>query len=159
LGIVVDRRIISVAQLRPNAAQPYMAREKKAQAAEKRDERLVYVQYDAASTSAIDSRCNVVLRRGGEQISGSGSGMNTAQGRADAAVRAVFSALQHIGEKVGLEGAVVVETYGKQFVLVSARSIDGRKARILTGVAPVLRSPEEAAIFAALQATNRLATI
>jgi hypothetical protein len=160
LGAIVDRRVISVAQLRQNAAEPYMARRKQlALEAEQKDGRLVYVQYDAESTSSLDTRCYVTLRRGSEQISGSSSGVNTVQGRADAAARAVFDALQQHGDTVGLEGASIVEMHGKSFVLVSARAVSGRSARVLTGVAALQRSPEEAAILAALQATNRLASL
>ena len=159
LGTVVDRRIISVAQLRQNAAESYLARRKElGRDAENKDQRLVYVEYDAQSTSSLDTRCNVILRRGSESLDGNGTGVNTQQGRADAAARAVFDALQHTGATVGLEGAAVVEMHGKSFVLISARAVSGRNARVLTGVASLQRSPEEAAIFAALQATNRLVT-
>jgi hypothetical protein len=48
-----------------------------------------------------------------------------------------------------------VGTHGHSFVLVSARSTAGREAWQLTGVARLDRSPEEAAILACLQATNR----
>lgn len=162
LGVIVDRRIISVAQLRANAADSFAARSKTAKAARdtaKHEERVVYVQFDATSTSSLDTRCNVMLRRGSEAINGTASGVNTVQGRADAAARAVFDALQHGGESLGLEGTTIVETHGKSYVLVSARAVFGRSARILTGVAAVQRSPEEAAILAALQATNRLAVL
>jgi hypothetical protein len=163
LGVVVDRRIISVAQLRGSAVDSYAAARKKTGPAArqdvKREDRLVYVQFEASSTSALDTTCNVKLRRGAEDINGSASGVNTFQGRADAAARAVFDALQHGGEGLGLEGTTIVETHGKSYVLVSARAVLGRTARILTGVALVQRSPEEAAILAALQATNRLAVL
>ena len=163
LGVVVDRRIVSVAQLRGSAADSYTASKKKTAPTVrpdvKREDRLVYVQFEASSTSALDTTCNVKLRRGVEDITGQASGVNTVQGRADAAARAVFDALQQSGEGIGLEGTTIVETHGKSYVLVSARAVLGRTARILTGVALVQRSPEEAAILAALQATNRLAVL
>ncbi|HEX6559151.1 MAG TPA: hypothetical protein VF021_06795, partial [Longimicrobiales bacterium] len=160
LGVVVDRRIISVAQLRPSAAEPYMAKHRQlARDQERRDERVVYVQFDAQSTSSLDTCCTVTLRRGDDQLTGTGTGVNTVQGRADAAARAVFNALQEYGEALGLEGTALVQTHGKTFVLVSARSVTGRVARVLTGVAALQRSPEEAAILACLQATNRLAAL
>ena len=79
----------------------------------------------------------------------------------DAAARAVLLALQSGGgmRGVGLEGTSVVQAHGKTYVLVSARLVNGRYSRTLTGIASLSRSPEEAAIFAALQATNRLAEI
>lgn len=160
LGVLIDRRIISVAQLRPSAAEPYMARHKQfVREQDRRDERVVYVQYDAQSTSSLDTCCTVTLRRGEDQFTGTGTGVNTVQGRADAAARAVFNALQEYGEALGLEGASLIQAHGKTYVLVSARSVLGRSARVLTGVAALQRSPEEAAILACLQATNRLAAL
>ena len=51
-----------------------------------------------------------------------------------------------------------VPAQGESFsVLVSARAVSARDARVLTGVAALGHSPEEAAILAALQATYRIA--
>lgn len=159
LGVIVDRRIISVAQLRANAARPAVSKQKRraraAGGAGYRDQRLVYVKFDASSTSSLDTICYVTLRIGEDVVTGDGSGLNTVQGRADAAARAVFDALQRSGEILGLEGTTVVDTHGKSYVLVSARAVAGRTARLLTGTALLRNSPEEAAIMAALQATNR----
>jgi hypothetical protein len=107
----------------------------------------------------MDSLCRVILMRGEEQLTGTASGVNTSQGRADAAARAVLNALQSGGgmKGIGLEGTALVQAHGKTYVLVSARAVSGRQTRTLTGIATLNRSPEEAAIFAALQATNRLA--
>jgi hypothetical protein len=164
LGIVVDRRIISVAQLRSDADTPLAAPRPKPVVAKRGAEprqprRVVYVQYDAKASAPMDSLCRVVLMRGEEQLTGSAHGVNTSQGRADAAARAVLSALQSGGgmKAIGLEGTALVYAHGKTYVLVSARAVSGRQTRTLTGIATLNRSPEEAAIFAALQATNRLA--
>ena len=161
LGIVVDRRIVSVAQLRPDAMEPYVSpRKQEARAtirsADAQADRIVYVKFDASATSSLDASCSVTLGRGKERLVGSGTGMNTVQGRADAAARAVFTALEDSGELLGLEGTAIVEAQGKTFVFVSVRSVVGRTARLLTGVATLKGSPEEAAIMAALQATNRI---
>jgi hypothetical protein len=163
LGIVVDRRIISVAQLRTDANTPFAAKPKappaKRGAEPKRLRRVVYVQYDARASAPLDSHCRVVLLRGDDELTGTATGVNTAQGRADAAARAVLDALQSTGgmKGVGLEGTALVQAQGKTYVLVSARLVSGRHTRTLTGIATLGRSPEEAAIFAALQATNRIA--
>ena len=166
LGVIVDRRIISVAQLRSDAETPFATRSKPATPrsttpATKQPRRVVYVQYDAKASAPMDSHCRVVLMRGDEQLTGTATGVNTAQGRADAAARAVLHALQSGGgmRGVGLEGTALVQAHGKRYVLVAARLVSGRHARALTGIASLNRSPEEAAIFAALQATNRLAEI
>ncbi len=164
LGIVVDRRIISVAQLRSDADTPLAAPRAKPVVARRTAEprqprRVVYVQYDAKASAPMDSLCRVVLMRGEEELTGSARGVNTSQGRADAAARAVLNALQSSGgmKGIGLEGTALVNVHGKTYVLVSARAVSGRHARTLTGIASLNRSPEEAAIFAALQATNRIA--
>ena len=152
LGVVVDRRIISVAQLRQDAEIPSVERKKSTS----RDTRLVYDKFEASATSSLDARCTVILRRGRDTITGEASGVNTTVGRAETAARAVFDALQSHGELFGLEGTTLVQSHGKSYVLVAARSGSGRDARTLTGVAALHRSPEEAAIFASLQATNRV---
>ena len=166
LGVVVDRRIISVAQLRSDADTPFAARSKpvtprNTAAATKQPRRVVYVQYDAKASAPMDSHCRVVLMRGDEQLTGTATGVNTAQGRADAAARAVLQALQSGGgmRGVGLEGTALIQAHGRTYILVAVRLVTGRHTRSLTGIASLNRSPEEAAIFAALQATNRLAEI
>jgi hypothetical protein len=162
LGVIVDRRIISVAQLRNDANTPFVNKPKAPPARRpsepKRLRRVVYVQYDARATAPLDSHCRVVLLRGDDELTGTATGVNTPQGRADAAARAVIEALQSGGgmKGVGLEGTALVQANGKTYVLVSARMVNGRHTRTLTGIAMLGRSPEEAAIFAALQATNRI---
>jgi len=164
LGIVVDRRIISVAQIRRDAIEPGPAADDhdetadEAEEAEPRDdERLVFVGYDARSRSHTDAECHVRIRQGGDEFAGSGTGPATTLGRAQAGARAVFSAVAAAlaNEVVALESASLVEAHGKSFVLVAARAFHGRDAYPLTGVARLDRSPEEAAILASLQATNR----
>jgi hypothetical protein len=160
LGVIVDRRIISVAQLRPNAADSYLAKPRLPRVTATRPEnRLVFVRFESASTTALGTSCSVTLRKGEDLLVGTASGMNTSQGRAHTAATAVFDALQQGGDSLGLEGAALIDAQGKSYVLVSARAVHGRGALILTGVAAVQRSPEEAAILAALQATNRLAAL
>jgi hypothetical protein len=153
LGVLIDRRVVSVAQLRSTAAESYV--KNRSLPDTQNVSRLVYLHFDTTSASSLDTSCKVTLRRGDLDIVGDATGLNTLAGRADAAARAVFDALNRLGEPVGLEGATIVEMQGRSFVLVSARAVTGRTTRILTGIAALLRSPEEAAIFASLQATNR----
>jgi hypothetical protein len=155
-GLVVDRRIISVAQLRPDAMElPAAIPEEPAEEAPA-PRRLVLVGFDTRS-APLDTSCSVTLDSAGTKISGRGVGANTPQGRAEAAARAFFDALAVSPEppKLHLEGISIIDANGKSFVLLAAHNIEGRRGRLLTGVAPVNRSPEEAAILAALQATNR----
>ncbi|MGH7503870.1 MAG: hypothetical protein ACREL7_19245 [Longimicrobiales bacterium] len=165
LGIVVDRRIISVAQIRHDAAEADMEPVFDAEAGDSAtdsqappaDPRLVYVGYDAQSHSFTDTECHVTVRRGSDTFTGTGTGDATTLGRIRAGARATFSAISAALESdaVGLEGATLIETHGETFVLVAARGLAGRSRFHLTGVAPLGHAPEEAAILASLQATNR----
>lgn len=173
LGIQVDRRIVSVAQIRteggngmgtgpeagaviaamadagdaPAAAEPAAARP---------PDRLQYVRYEARRE---DDRCTcqVVLRSGDGEVTGTGEGPDTAAGRAEAAARAVFDGIGRIrGDlRLSLEGAVISSSRGRSFVIISAHALQDRATTPLAGAAAMTRSPEEAAILAALQASNR----
>jgi len=124
-------------------------------------ERLVLARYDTRSHGVQEMHCRVVLRRGEQEFSGAGEGTNTTQGRAEAAARALFAALaaSRGRDDLALEGATLLETLGRTFVLVSAHALAGRQTVPLTGAAALGRSPEEAAILASLQATNRWAEL
>lgn len=161
LGIVVDRRIISVAQIRRDALEqataPVDAEPGPAGLGPPASPRLVFVEYDLETETNNEARCSVTIRRDGNTYRGSGAGPATRLGRASAGARAVFDALRDAGEneRMGFEAAEIVDANGRQWVLVAANAVDGRDTVPLTGIAPVGHSPEEAAIFAALQATNR----
>lgn len=172
LGIIIDRRIVSVAQIRRDALEPAAAAlletapaavapgpDRAAQAAEAMPAtpRLVFVRYDAKSRTNAEAECSVTLRRDGAMFQGEGAGEATVHGRAQAGARAAFAAIARActGQDLGLEAATTVETNGRTFVLISARAMEGRNAVPLTGIARIGRSPEEAAILATLQATNR----
>ena len=164
LGLEVDRRIVSVAQVRDAAAGESLQAEAPVPAASGEPEpreRLVLVRYDTRTEGSHDAQCRVVLRQGEAEYTGSGEGANTPQGRASAAARALFAALaaSRGREDLALEDATLVGTLGRTFVLVAAHGLAGRQSVPLTGVAAVARSPEEAAILASLQATNRWAEL
>lgn len=166
LGIVVDRRIVSVAQIRRDAIDPLEAElagyadELEAESpapAPAPPSRLAFLGYDAKGGTRTTSQCSVRMRLGENEVVGQGTGAETAAGRVMAGARAAFAAISAALDLDGLalEGASVVETHGKRFVLVAARAVSGRDAQSLTGVAPLGRSPEEAAVLASLQAANR----
>ncbi|MGH7447063.1 MAG: hypothetical protein ACRELT_05865 [Longimicrobiales bacterium] len=174
LGITVDRRTVSVAQVRADDADAYTPDDAAAlqlprdaaQVSERTHEeniavRYVFVGYDARTQPDLEAACRVTIRRGTEVISGSGSGPSTPLGRAQAAARAVFSAISAArrDHTLGLEGVTLVQSHGRDFVLVAATAAAGRESLPLTGAAALHRSPEEAAILASLQATNRWSEI
>ncbi len=165
LRLEVDRRIVSVAQVREadyaGSGADVADETGAAAAAAEVQERLVLARYDTRSHGVQEMHCRVVLRRGEQEFSGAGEGTNTTQGRAEAAARALFAALaaSRGRDDLALEGATLLETLGRTFVLVSAHALAGRQTVPLTGAAALGRSPEEAAILASLQATNRWAEL
>lgn len=169
LGMDVDRRIISVAQVRtpghgdaisngesPAPPTPDAADATDADQAEPRRGRLEFVRYQS---SRQDGRCvcQVVLRDEPGEVTGSGTGPDTAAGRAEAAARAVLDAICRARPELRLEldGATLTSSRGRTFVIAAAQLLRERDAFRLAGAATMTRSPEEAAILATLQATNR----
>lgn len=117
--------------------------------------RLEFVRYESRRDRER-CRCDVTLRSGGGTVKGSASGPDTAHGRAEAAAKAVLEAVARARDvRLALDGAVITEQRGRSFVLVSAHALEERETLQLAGAALLSRSPEEAAILAALQATNR----
>jgi hypothetical protein len=101
--------------------------------------------------------CEVVLRDDRRELTGRGTGSSTAGGRAEAAARAVLDAVVQARPELRLElgEATLATTRGRTFIITSAHLLRERETLRLAGAAAVTRSPEEAAILAALQATNR----
>jgi len=99
----------------------------------------------------------VILWGEGGEIPGHGSSTNTAVGRAEAAARAVLDGIRQARPelRLELEGATLSSARGRTFVIVAAHLLRDRDTVRLAGAAHMTRSPEEAAILAALQATNR----
>jgi hypothetical protein len=163
LGLVVDRRAISVAQIRPDAL-PITSGTLEVPGSlpfkERKPARHVFVGFDTNCSAPLDANCTVTLQIDDHNVQGSGSGANTPQGRAEAAARALFDAFALADDqlRLGLEGVSIIESNGKSFVLVAAHAVSGRTVTAVTGVAVLNRSPEEAAILAGLQATNRYTT-
>src|SRR5262245_22098324 len=161
LGFLVDRRVISVAQLRPDVgpitAGPFPVPDATGSV---RRGRPVLIGFDTTCRTHLDASCTVTLQKDSQYVVGTGSGANTPPGRAEAAARATFDALAGAQDSatLGFEGATLVESNGRTYVLVPAQALAGRSAWPLTGVAAINRSPEEAAILASLQATNRIST-
>jgi hypothetical protein len=176
LGIEIDRRVVSVAQVRTaesiadgngslaesgsGAPAPEPADRDPADPVQDRDvpRRLEFVRY---RSQRLNDRCTceVVLRdlEDGVEVVGHGTGGDSAGGRAEAAARAVLNGIQAARPELRLEldGASLSSSRGRSFVIVAAHVLLERETVRLAGAAPLTRSPEEAAILAALQATNR----
>lgn len=161
LGIEVDRRVVSVAQIEgAHLAVPPTEAPAEPEPEVDADARTVLIGFDATRASAQRATCTVTLERAGVRYSGAADGPDTPQGRAEAAAEAVLRAVEGMpgGASFGFEGARVVESDGRRFVMVAARVMDRRPPLPLSGAALLDRTPEEAGIMAALQATNRWST-
>lgn len=161
LGVEVDRRVVSVAQIEAGQERRDSEAPTPGAPAPSIDAgRVVLLDFDCTRAGAQRARCTVTLERGGVRYSGTAEGADTLQGRAEAAAEAVLQAVIGMpgGASIGFEGARVVETEGRSYVLVAARVMDVRPPLPLSGAAMMDRAPEEAAIMAALQATNRWST-
>lgn len=185
LGLEIDRRIVSVAQIQAdvdsngqNRAGTAAAAADGAAAGSTRVDadaglgteavpdpestpqqaalRLEFVRYQSRR-DAERCACAVTLRSGQEEVTGSGTGPDTAAGRAEAAARAVFDGIGQAQPEIHieLEAAVISDRRDRGYVIVAAHAVLDRETVRLAGAAPLTRSPEEAAILAALQATNR----
>lgn len=171
LGIVIDRRAVSVAQVRAgelSLPEPERAvRPSPGPAAvedgpieppvELAEKRYVFVGHDVRNDATRETVCHVTIAREREHYTGKGRGASSPQGRAQAAARGLVAALATAREAEDLlfENATVVEAHGRSYVLVSVQALVGRRTEPLTGVAWLQRSPEEAAVLAGLQAVNR----
>jgi hypothetical protein len=182
-GIDVDHRIISIAQVRaeapldaladviatpaqapaatngtaaPTAPTAASGNAIPAEVPAPAPQRPVFVGLEVSVDANRYATCFVTLRWGPDEFTGSGAGFDTPAGRAEAAARAVFDAYGAFRgtDRLGLEGVALSEAHGQSVVIVSARAHAGRRRVPLTGIARLLHSPEEAAVLAALQATN-----
>ncbi|HEX6693773.1 MAG TPA: hypothetical protein VF035_03615 [Longimicrobiales bacterium] len=160
-GLTVDRRAISVAQTTaPDAIGSVPLghfADKPSRAQEKPDLRFVYVGFDVRNATNRETVCHVTVRREREHYIGTGSGASTPQGRALAAAKGLISAIATARDRgdIALEDVAIVEAHGRSFVMVAAHVLMRRETIALTGVSQLVRSPEEAAILASLQAINR----
>lgn len=82
---------------------------------------------------------------------------DTPRGRVEAAGRATVSVLDRLLSKgaMTLEGARVIQALDRNVVFAAIQAASGRDTVLLTGTAEVKESPERAAVFAVLDATNR----
>ena len=177
LGIEIDRRIVSVANVREGAPWPVASRAASAEPpaepgtgplakrpAEPEAEppapatgRIIFESIELSIDTARDALCRVTLRLGTEDATRESTGPDSPRGRAEAASRAAIAAIRALApdRKLDLEEIALAEIAGRPIVLVSVRALEGRRSHSLTGIAAVDRSAEEAAALATLNATHR----
>ena len=101
--------------------------------------------------------CKVTLRKGEETFAGESEGMDERQ-RIELAAKAALAAISAAEKEnraLGLEGCRELEAFDRQFVFVGVTARVGRDSVLLTGSAEVKESPEQSAVLAVLDATNR----
>lgn len=103
--------------------------------------------------------CTVQVERGPAVFEGEAIELDTQAGRARAAARAALTAAERAAENLalGLEGTILLDMFGRQYVAASVEAAIDRRFALLAGLVPVdpSRSVEEAACLAALRAIDR----
>jgi len=101
--------------------------------------------------------CRVTLRKGDETFVGESEGMDERQ-RIELAAKAALAAIvaaEKESRALGLEGCRELDAFDRHFVFVGVTARVGRDSVLLTGSAEVKESPEQSAVLAVLDATNR----
>jgi hypothetical protein len=155
LGMKVDHRKISVAQTAEVKAIALLEREAVAEAASTR--LVVYGEVVIESPRPRRVTIRVLLKHGGVELEGVEEGVDEARSRVQLAARAAVKALERDLEEAGvvLEGVRVVEAFDRKIVLAAVHGVGGRSSQLLLGACEVKDSPEQAAVLAVLDATNR----
>lgn len=156
LGLRVDHRKISIAQTAEE--RPLKALEEGA-VAERSRQRAVLFDDLVIATGPRTRRvaATVTLAAHGRLESATEEAPDTPRNRVEAAARATVAVLERLHERhtLALDGAQVVDAFGRSFVMVGVQAIGGRESRLLVGTAEVRESAEHAAVYAVLDATNR----
>jgi hypothetical protein len=169
-GLQIDHRKISVAQIsRPDITQTTappgtaaaLAPAPLAEALSEAPQRLLLERLELERTAGHKVVCHVTLKGPEESFRGSAEGPDFYQSRLEVAARAVLAALNQATLQdvtLQLEGLSRTETLGRDMLIVLIKGQEHRHNVSLSGVSLVSDSPEEAAVLACLQATNRWAS-
>ena len=156
LGLRVDHRKISIAQtadVKPiETLDRHAVRERSMQRT---------VLFDGLTIQpgrkAQRSLVSVTLTCEGRTEAAEEEASDTARGRLEAAARATVAVLDRMLAKGSmlLEGARLIQALDRDVVFAAVQASSGRDTALLTGTAEVRESPEQAAVLAVLDATNR----
>ncbi len=120
--------------------------------------RLYFEDVEVRRSRTRGVACRVTLKKGDETFVGESEGVENERQRIELACRAALGAisLSEGGVRVlALEGCRQIEAFDRQFVFVGITAKMGRESALLTGSAEVKDSPEQSAVLAVLDATNR----
>ena len=174
-GMRIDHRKISVAtsvdprrpahadvapEESPAAAHAAAAAQAEVKAAVEAEARrkLYFEDVEVRRSRSKGVQCRVTVRKGEESYIGEAEGLESERSRVDLAARAALSAIvMAIGSERGLalDGAMVVEAFGREFVFAGVTVRAGRDSALMTGSCEIRESAETASALAVLDATNR----
>ena len=156
LGLKVDHRKISIAQTAE--VKPIETLERSA-VRDRAMQRAVLFENLAVHAGQRGLRVviSVTLSIGGRQETAEEESPDTPRGRVEGAARATVLVLERLLEKhsLAVESVQIVEAVDRSVVFVALQGMGGRDAVMLTGTAEIRQSPERAAVFAVLDASNR----
>lgn len=162
-GLQIDHRKISVAQTRQpdipaEASRPEGTQESVEGVTDSRWLLLDSLQIDRKAGQEVE--CRVVLRNKDQTFEGKAEGPDFSQSRLDVAGKAVLRALDTAtldDVTLRLEGVKQLSTLERDLVVAVIQGQERRRRVTLPGISLISDSPEEAAVLACLQATNRWA--
>jgi hypothetical protein len=126
---------------------------------ENRKRRLYFEDVEVRRSRSRGVACRVTLRKGDETFVGEAEGMEESDRHrielASRAALAAISAAEGDARALALEGCKHLEAFEREFVFVGVTARVGRESALMTGSAQVKESPEQSAVLAVLDATNR----
>ena len=125
---------------------------------EGRKRRLYFEDVEVRRSRTRGVACRVTLRKGDDTYVGESEGMENERQRIELAARAALAAItaaEGDDRSLGLEGCRQIDAFERQFVFVGVTARVGRDSALFTGSAEVKESPEQSAVLAVLDATNR----
>lgn len=152
-GLQIDHRKISVARIRGGDI-PSLTEQTRVLPSS----RVVLAGVHLERKAGERTSCKVVVHDGESDFTGEAEGPDFARSRLEVAATATLKAIHHRTSEhvsLSLDGASRVQSFGRHMVVVVIRGAKGRESMSLTGIARISDSPEEAAVLACLQATNR----
>jgi hypothetical protein len=120
--------------------------------------RLYFEDVEVRRSRSTGVACRVTLKKGDETFVGEAEGVENERQRIELASRAALAAIAKSEggvRQLSLEGCRQIEAFERQFVFVGVTARMGRDSALLTGSAEVKESPEQSAVLAILDATNR----
>ena len=156
LGLKIDHRKISVASTAE--VEPLQALEQTAVQASANQRKVLFEDVQISTGPKPRwMQVTVSLTCDGEVETAVEEGPDTPRNRIDTAARATVVVVERLIERhaMALEGTQLIDAFGRTWVMAGVQAIGGRQSTLLVGTAEVRESPEHAAVFAVLDATNR----